>query len=560
MYPASLLLAVSLLPAVRPSPPAAPAGPRTAAQSRLACPESTTLELDSGSHLLTGPCTVRGIALSGEAALTVESPDFVVDGDVTLRGRGILEIRNSTWLIANHSAFEHRLEARDDARLEVRNSTVSTNTGVDASLPAQYTGYDRSVFRLERTEFSLSRSWLLADLFDGAVLEAVDSAHLPTETYPHDSATVTIAGPGSDNGIWLEFAPGTTGIVERIPDKSKPFKLGLGRGTPGWANVGWRVDVVDGIATFGVQSAPHSDVTIRDNGSPVPISYLFANVAKPERLVGLVPGPQNGRFEHQGRVLELVRAALEGFAWQIYSSNTELAAPEPVEIIGSVVNEVGAMENGRIKVDRSVLQWALVAAIGEGSRIEVVDSTVNSQTILAERDGVVRVSSSAIYGSLVQARDQARIYLLNDDLRRNLCHGGCVPLCPPQAGGGCNPFKNPGQEVQFLVEGEGRIVVLGLDPVVDPISRGRTHAFTGDVILEQAGGTGPYSYSLVFAPRGGGETTTLARGVPGPRRRQALATLDTGALAPGDYVARLQMIASGAVLASVDRPFTIADP
>jgi hypothetical protein len=523
----------------------------------MQCPESAPV-LGSGSYVIDQPCSVRGdIVLSGDAQLAIESPNFVLDGSIRLSGSAVLEIRKSIFLIANHFALEHRIDAYDDARLEITDSTVNTNPGYDASLATQYTGHDRSVLRIENTEFSLKRSWFLGDFHEQSVLRTINSKYIPTEIYPHDEVSISIEGPSSDNGVWLEARPGSKVLLENIPKKTAPFNLKLGKGAPGWENVGYEVNVVNGISTFGVHSMPHSDVTIRNNGSPLTVAYSFSNIEEPQLLMGIRPFLENFSLSHQGRSLDLINAALEGFAWQIYSMNPALAAPAPVRIQGSTINEIGALKNGRVTVENCVLQWALIAALEEDSSIDVMGSTINSQTILVESNGVVRVNSSAIYGSLVQARDDGTIVLINTSLQKNVCHALCLPLCPPHADGGCNPFSKPGEDVRFLVERNGRILVAGIDPIREPLVRGAAYEFSGNAFLESASSL-PYEYRLSYRPSLPGDSAVIASGSE-KKRGATLGRLDTSALAAGDYVVRLELTVSGTVVASAEQPFRVME-
>ena len=427
------------------------------------------------------------------------------------------------------------------------------------SLPVQYFGYDRSKLRLENVEFSAKRSWVLADFFGSSELRTINSPYIPTETYPHDSSTIWIEGARSDNGVWLEFRPLSKAILERIPEKPNPFNLTLGRGSAEWENVDYQVNVVGGIATFGVISSPRSDVTVRSNGSRLVVGYTFIDVDEPQLLSGVGPGPQNGLYTHQGRTLRLVDAALEGFAWQIYASSRDLAAPQPVRIVDSTINEIGAMANGRFEIESSVLQWALLGALGEGSTVLVKDSTINSQTILAEKNGIVRVESSDIFGSLVQARDSGRILLMNTALHGNVCHPRCLPVCPPHADGGCNPFSKPGQAVRFLVGGSALILALRIEPAAGSITRGEVYELRGDLFLESAADAPEYSYNLLYRRKGSG-VGWIVRGGVGPKRDAPLGSLDTTTLPSGDYIATLELVLDGTVAVSVERPFSVVDP
>jgi hypothetical protein len=263
---------------------------------------------------------------------------------------------------------------------------------------------------------------------------------------------------------------------------------------------------------------------------------------------------------HQGRVLKLANAALVGYAWQFYASNSGNTPPQPVTFTNCTINELGAAANARFIVDESTLQWALLAAVGPNSSIQVNRSTINSQTIMTRKNGIIRIDSSSIHGALVHALEDSRIILLNSPLLTNVCHSRCLPLCPKEAEGGCNPFALPGQKVRLLAEGNASIWALHIDPISRTITRGEPLTFSGDLLVESAGSAaGPYSWNLSYRRAGDASHTPIVNGAEGSVRGGTLGTLDTGKLSAGDYVAALQLLISGAPAAAVERPFSITD-
>jgi hypothetical protein len=526
------------------------------------CPAGP-IELLSGTSVQTGACTIRGdLTLGGNALLVIDRAHFVLDGNLSLRGDARLVVQASAFTIDQDAVLERRIEARDRARIDFVGSVVSTNRSTPgASFASQYLGYDQSVLRIVNSQILLPDSWLLADLHGNATVHTTQSTNLPSEIYPHDAATVLIEGANADHRVWLEFVAGAKAVITEIPDAASPFSFAFGRETAGVVNVGYQVKVIGGIATFGLASHPGSDVTLSHNIGPVAIAYFVTDPNATEPLTGFHPGLRNATFTHQGRVLRLVEANLEGFAWQIYAASPGATTPGTVPIADSVLNEIAALGGGRVSVTNSVLQWAVIAALGPRSAIDITGSTINSQSIVAAEDAVIHIDSSDIFGSAVQARDDAVVLLTNTRLGRNVCHALCLPLCPSFANGGCNWFLDSGADMSLEAADRAMIVAAGIDAPAGAISIGANHAFTGDALAIVApGATASLDYDLRWRNAGTGAGGVIATNGRGPKRGELLGTLATSGFAAGDYFAILALRIGGAPAVTVVRPFKLAAP
>jgi hypothetical protein len=549
--------------AASPEPDAEP-GDAGLAREELGCPgEGHPLERATGVWILRGPCTVSGVTLTGDADVRVESDPFVVAGDIRLSDDARLSMDGGTLRLPQHTTSEYALDVSGRAILETADLTIETNGGEPANLYLNLDLHDDARATFTRTELDFARSWILANVRDRATLENVDSVHVPCEIYPQDSATVSVRGPASDTGVWVVIPPGATAVMDGPPAGS-PFTYSFGRGQPGTSGLEYLVEVQNGHSGFGVISTPRSDLTVRDNGAPIVVGYFFAGVTEPQLLEGLeVGGPQTSLFTHQDRRLALERAALNPLvAWQIYNDNAGVASPETVLVRGALVNEIGALTQGRIAVEDSTLQFAVIAAIGPGSRVEVTRTNVHSQTIQTEHDGVITLRDSHVFGSRLQARGTGRIRLENTVLDTNHCHPGCLPRCLDFTGGDrCNAF-NPSIDPTLVATDAGAILMARLAPIAD-VTAGSPVPLTGD-----AGGIGAdpmlagVRYRVAIRPEAAGasEAVTVAEGA-GPVRDAALGELDTATLVPGTHVVRLELLlpASEEPLA-VERTFTILAP
>jgi hypothetical protein len=524
----------------------------------LPCPAvGAAIELASGDWVLGGDCTANGLSLRGDAQLWTEGFSLTVIGNIKLEENAGLHIHGGTFTVANHFKLEYSISAKGKALFDIRDAKVAFNAGVTANLTSSYVGSDDSRLHIENVEMDKVRSWLLCNLHGRARMETKNSPSFPPEIYPTDSSTVRIEGPRSGGGVWLNFPAGASAVLDNLPS-SQPFTFSFGRNTPGVKGIRYQVDVVDGNAGFAITSYPHSNVTVRN--SHVQVGYEFSDVTAPESITGLKGGLQSGTYHNQDRVLDLENVEQPPYGWQVYSSNNgiPLASVAPVTVTDSLINEMGASNQGWFEAEHVQFAFAALAAVGPHSRVHVRDSVINSHTIMGNSDGVVKIENSEIFGSRVQAIAHSRIFLLNTALRTNERNPKCVPLLPPMQGSlpnACNPF-NPSHEVQFVTTGEGAIWVVGIDPIAAAIRAGDKYTLVGDAIFKSIADT-PYTFNLRYRRASASEFTALVTGAAGPKRGQPLGQLDTTGLAPGDYIVELQLIVPGQDPVAVQRPLTI---
>jgi hypothetical protein len=554
-----------------PTPQAPPAagtseekpGSSAAGAKPFPCPAvGAPIDLASGNWALGSDCTTSSLNLHGDAQLWAEGRALRVDGNASLADNAGLHMHGGSFNIANQYKLQYHITAKGHALVDLRDMQMFTNAGVAANLTSSYDGFDDSRLHIENVQLDHFTSWLLCHVRDRATVETKNSPHFPSEIYPSGSSTVRIEGPESHHAVWLNFIPGSTAVLDNLP-ASHPFTFSFGRNTPGVTGVGYQVDVVNGTAGFGIDSFPRSNVTVR-NCRGVNLGYHFSDVTTPESLTGLKGGgPQIGIYRNQGRVLDLEEAGTPPWGWQIYSSNDHipLASVAPVTITDSLINELGASNQGRFEISHVQFAFAALAAVGPGSSVHVRDSIINSHTIMGNADGVVRIEDSEIFGSRVQAIANSRILILNTALRRNEPNPKCVPVIPSLDGGPrtrCNPY-NPLHESEFIARGQGAVWVAGIEPIAQPIRPGSSYAFVGDAFLKTADDK-PYSYNLRYRQASASTFTSIAAGATGPKRGQPLGQLDTTGMAPGDYIVQLELVGPGQELITVQRPFTISGP
>ena len=260
-------------------------------------------------------------------------------------------------------------------------------------------------------------------------------------------------------------------------------------------------------------------------------------------------------------MLDLENVTLPPYGWQIYSQNEGVAAGNmaPVTVTDSLINEMGAMKQGWFEAEHVHFAFAVLGAVGAGSRVHVRDSIINSHTIMGDNDGVVKIEDSQIYGTRVQAIAHSRVLLLNTALLPNIPGPNCADIVPdgkPRTL--CNPH-NPEPDVDFVTQGQGIIMVAGIDPIADAIKEGDIFAFTGNAIVKTIPDT-PYTYNLRYRRASGTDFISIATGAAGPKRGQPLGQLNTTGLVAGDYIVELQLVVLGQDPIAVQRPFTITKP
>jgi hypothetical protein len=540
-----------------------PATPKPADAKLLACPAAgAAIELSSGDWYLGGDCTASGLSLHGDAQLWVEGHALTVGGNVSLDQKAELHILGGSFNQANRVVFEYYIHAKDNSVLELRDVKVATNAGVAGNLTSSYEGSGDSLLRVENVQINQLTSWLLCSLRDRARLEAKDSDNFPNEVYPKDSSTARIEGPLTTRRIWLYFLPGSAGTLANLP-ATRPFSFSFGRNTPGVTGIGYQVDVVNGNVDFGIQSYPHSNVKISNVSGDFGLDCQFSDVTSPESLTGLKGGRQSGTYCGDDRVLVLENVQAPPYGWQLYSHNDNIppASVIPVTVTDSLVNELGAFKQGRFEISHVQFAFAVIAAVGPSSRIHIRDSVINSQSVISNSDGEIKIEDSKIYGALIQAVSHSRILLLNSALLTNERNPDCVPVLPPMPASlpnACNPF-NPAREVQLVVRDQGAVVVASIDPVAAPVRQGDKYTFVGDAIYKTTADTA-FTYDLGYRSASASEFTKIATGAASPKREVPLSQLDTTGLAPGDYVVELQLIVPGQDPVTVQRPFTITAP
>jgi hypothetical protein len=388
--------------------------------------------------------------VSGHAHLLIDytnSPGatFAVAGNITVRDTAILEARGSSsatgsaFIVANQFTSEFSIQnlAHGTFTLDhIELRTRAAGSAADGSRSMNYRGADDAVMIVNGATLDPFTSWLLADFTGRSRLRAMNSVHVPTEIYLHDSCTVAISGAATQTGTWFESPPSGS-IV--LPVQGAPYSWEMGR-AEGFG-VGWQLSINNALAGLGMQSLPGSHVTVNGRGTPATgefkVGYFVAGGT--DTLRHLAVGMQNGTIG--GGRITFNNVNLGPIAWQVYAG-----AGETLRIDSSVVNEIGIFGDATVTVTHSVLQLAVLGAVAAGSALEVDSSDVWNQLIETDNGAAIRIKDSRVSGSLFDARTAASsIQITGGSFANN--PGGCTANTMVDVGTGqplCDPFRPPG--------------------------------------------------------------------------------------------------------------------
>jgi hypothetical protein len=415
------------------------------------CDPTRPMTVES-SMTLDADCTVGGdLTVRGNAVLrfnyTGHGGRLVVGGNVIVQDKATLWIQGrpgerAIFVVDNEFSRQRSITSRDDAAIKLDYVEFRSHASGGRGKGSVYMGYDarnRSSFEAAGSMLIPEESWLLANLHDSAKLTVANTQHVPTEIYVRDSSSAKIGGADTRGALWLDTG-GAKGTL-KVPDVNGPFSWRIGAGAG--LNVGWTLQVDDAKPGLGVEVRPASAITITGNGARAPatgelkISYFVAGT--PELLDGLKAGLQNRVV---GNRLTLKDVQLGPIAWQIYAlDNADLT------ISNSTINEIGIFgRNAKVRVERSLLQLAVLAAVAPGSSLDIHDSDIWNQTIEAQNGGRASITDSAIHGTLFDARGtNSAISIEGGAFHEN------PALCPRAtmldiASGQptCTPFRPPG--------------------------------------------------------------------------------------------------------------------
>jgi hypothetical protein len=411
-----------------------------------------------GNQTITGSCIITGdLTLPNGTTLNVDltgatADTFVVRGNILLQGNAVLWIHstvgstNDQFIVSNNFNNQRIITTKNTSKIQLEHVEFRTQEGNLAGASSIYMNYnaeDSSIFYVNKSWLNNQSAWLLFNMKNKATLIGYEPNHVPTEMYLEDSVQVELHGANTNTGIWLN-CQSITDTLNLPPNQTIPFTWKIGRGVGGFTSP-WYLEMDTVLSGVGVQIFPSTKLTVNGAGFPntgeLKVAMMFAN--NTETITNLTVGLQNTTVNNGafGKIT-LSNVNLGPIAWQLYALMNE-----NLTIKNSVVNEIGIAGPSQVTVDSSLLQLAVLAAVGiGGSALTINNSELWNQEITATNNSEVILNNCNIYGSMFSTSDALSSITVN---------GGCFFANPTGCTQAtmvnittgqpyCNPFIPPG--------------------------------------------------------------------------------------------------------------------
>jgi hypothetical protein len=325
------------------------------------------------------------ITLDGDQVFEITGVHFVHRGDIVLRGRSRLVIRDSYFEHLHDYSFQFWLNAYDDASVEVVNSQLKSSPWLNWNFRGRSSLTQRNVDGKDSLIWHWFPEQSRGDFEDARFRGTVDGQSQVTVRHSPD--------------LFVELVfPDHVKLDTTLPKKISRYEF------PGPSDTGvpFRLVIEDSEAReWGITTQPFSDITVRDtDGVVVTISasYLW------DRETVLLEGLRRERYADRtwelpkGARLRLVNTRVSGWSPIAFEKNTlvirdsvlndqAFSGGNATVIFERVTTQfVRAQENVRITLRDSFVEGD-VLAIGTG-RIELVRTKVGGK-IVTEDDGVI---------------------------------------------------------------------------------------------------------------------------------------------------------------------------
>ncbi len=412
----------------------------------------------TGNKTITSSCIITGdLTILNGGTLNVDltnatADTFVVRGNILLQGNALLWIHstagstNDQFVVSSRYKGQRTITTNDSSKVQleyVEFSAQESSMPSPSSLDVNYNATGHSIFYVNRCWLNTKTSWILCNMKNKSSLFGYEPNEVPTEIYLQDTAQVALHGANTKAGIWLNFQS-VTATLNLPPDQSKPYTWKIGRGFGGLTTP-WYFETDTAMVGLGAQIYPTSKVTMNGTGLPatgeLKIALNFANGT--DTIKNLKVGLQNTTVANSPNGwVKLNNVNLGPIAWQLYALQNE-----NLFIKKSIVNEIGIGGPSTVTVDSSLLQFAVLAAVGVGgSTMTINNSEIWNQSITAANNSKVILNNCKVTGS---------IFNTTDALSRITVNGGCFysnPSACTQATmvdittgqPNCNPFIPPG--------------------------------------------------------------------------------------------------------------------
>jgi hypothetical protein len=410
----------------------------------------------TASCTVTGSLTIQGgmVRANFTAAPTAS---LRVEGDVSVTGTGVLWIEGGTFEIQQDHNQHRQMSSTGDATIVFKSTTLVVNQGVGLKY-LFYNAYERSKMFAVGSTLDRTTNSLISNHFGDSRLVAINTQYVPSEIYIKERSTITIAEPGSNTGVWLDFEDGAAGTID-LPAQAdaggelQAYFWRVGRSSASLSGVGWQLEIASAFVGLGLESHSGSSITVNGQGAPTSgeIRIAYHVETGVQSLSGLGTGLRNGTLG--GDQLALNNVELGPIAWQVYAHDGAT-----LSIHSSILNEIGVAAGGHITVRDSIIQFGAIVSLGSSAAsITVHHSQIHSQTIEALRDGAIHIHDSAIFGATVIAHEStSAVNFHGGALLRNRSNACPLILSEMMDHWGvpqCNPWLAPGAAVTRVGSG-----------------------------------------------------------------------------------------------------------
>jgi len=408
--------------------------------------------------VVTGGCIITGdLTILNKGKLNVDltgaNPQtFVIRGNILLNGNAFLWVHaapgstGSQFIVSSSYKGQRTITTKDSSRVQLENigfSAQENNLSSAGSFDVNYNAFDHSTLYVNKAWLDTKLSWILCNLHNNSSLIGYNPNEVPTETYLQDSARIALHGSDTKVGLWLNLES-LTGTLNLPADQGQAFSWKIGRGIGG-LNAQWSLEIDTAQVGIGAQIYPSTKMTINGSGLPVTgelkVALMFSGST--DTIKNLTVGLQSTSIANgPGGWVKLNNVNLGPIAWQVYA-----LANENLYIKKSIVNEIGIAGPSRVVVDSSLLQLAVLGAVGVGGSTMTINNTdVWNQSINAANSSSITLNNCNITGSAFSTTDALSHISVN---------GGCFFENPPGCTQAdmvdittgqphCNPFISPG--------------------------------------------------------------------------------------------------------------------
>ena len=426
----------------------------------LVCRGSLLAQCGSGSYTvtsnltITGSCKITGdLTLLNGATLNVDltgaAPDtFVVQGNILLQGNAVLWVHaapgssGDQFIVSNTYNNQRTITTKDSSRVQlefIEFRTQEGNLANGASIYMNYNASGKSILYVNTSWLDNQKAWMLFNMKNKSTLMGYAPKHLPTEIYMQDTVQVALHGTATDVGLWLNFES-ITDTLNLPADQTQPYSWKIGRGSGGLSTP-WYLELDTVNPGLGAEIFPSSKMTVNGTGLPatgeLKTAMMFSNGT--DTLKNLNAGLQNGTVtDGLNGSVKFNNVNLGPIAWQLYA-----LVNENLVVTKCVVNEIGIAGPSQVVVDSSVLQLAVLAAVGVGgSKMTIKNSEIWNQAITASNSGTIVLTNCNVTGSAFSTTDPLSLIIVNGG-----CFfqnpAGCTPATMVNITTGhpyCNPF------------------------------------------------------------------------------------------------------------------------